>query len=84
MENNHVMAEHTAKELETLITNDILKGYYCHFAKVEAVLSDVLLAIQKKKPFTYEQDCTLRANGYTEGIIAHWYYPKCKDFKIIR
>ena len=85
MENNYVMGEAKAKELETVLIDDIMKGYYRYFAKVEAVLSDVLIAIEKKLPFTYEQDCTLRANGYIQGKVADWYYPRWNyNWEIIR
>lgn len=85
MEKTYVMPDDKAQELEKIIIDDILKGYYRYFAKVEIILSDVLLAIQKKLPFTYEQDCTLRANGYTKGIVTNWYYPKWDNqWQIIR
>lgn len=84
MEKTHVMSDDKAQELKQALKDDILKGYYKLFYKVEMILISVLLSIDNKIPFTYEQDCTLRANGYTKGIVADWYYPKCKDWKIVR
>ena len=84
MEKTYVMADDKAKELKKVIETDIEKGIYNAFHLVALVLLDVLRAIEKKVPFTYEQDCTLRANGYTKGIVADWYYPKVNDWKIVR
>ena len=84
MEKNYVMPDDKAQELKKAIEIDIQNSVYHTFHLVELVLLDVLKAIENKLPFTYEQDCTLRANGYTKGIVADWYYPKTNNWKIIR
>lgn len=85
MEKTYVMPDDKAQELKKAIEKDIEKGYYKYFVVVREVLRDILIAIEKKLPFTYEQDCTLRANSYTKGTVATWYYPTWNtQWQIIR
>ena len=75
MEKTYVMPDDKAKELKERITSDFNKAYFELFPIVKSIIIDILTSIEKKLPFTYEQDCTLRANGYTKGVVADWYYP---------
>lgn len=85
MEKNYVMSEDKAKDLKANIEKDIDKGIYDTFQSVGLVLFGVLRAINNKEPFTYEQDCTLRANDYIQGKVADWYYPRWNNnWQIIR
>jgi hypothetical protein len=69
------MSDDKAQVLKQQINNDLSKGYFELFPIVRQILLSVLFAIEMKNPFTYEQDCTLRANEYTKGVVADWYYP---------
>lgn len=85
MEKTYVMPDDKAQKLKETIEIDIEKGIYDNFKSVGLVLFSILKAIKDRVPFTYEQDCTLRANGYIKGIVADWYYPKVNDqWQIIR
>ncbi len=85
MENNHVMSDDKAQELKQRINNDLDKGYFESFFVVRQIMFSILFAIEMKKPFTYEEDCTLRANGYTKGNVPNWYYPTWNNgCKIVR
>lgn len=85
MEKTYVMPDDKAQELKETIEIDIEKGIYDNFKSVGLVLFSILRAIQDRLPFTYEQDCTLRANGYTKGTVATWYYPTWNtQWQIIR
>ena len=75
MEKTYVMAEDKAEVLKQQINNDLSKGYFESFHIVRKIMLSIIFTIEDKLPFTYEQDCTLRANGYTKGVVADWYYP---------
>jgi hypothetical protein len=75
MEKTYVMPDDKAEVLKQQINNDLSKGYFELFPIVRKIILSIIFAIEDKLPFTYEQDCTLRANGYTKGVVADWYYP---------